>query len=383
MKTAVKVLIAVLLVMDLALAVLVFGPFEFGWEDRAVIQAVQQEPQPTVPVQTVLTTELVFTPETTAPQMQPAETEPETVPETLPDEEFTLSFVGDCTFGASPGVYYAQLGFVKTVGDDLSYPFRNVVSYFENDDFTMVNLEGVLADQGYPVPKEHNFKGPTKFAGILSGSSVEAVTLANNHSMDYGKKGYESTLAALQAENIPYVEDDGILMVQTRRGLTIGIYGMTYANMSKENMITGITMLKDRGAELIIVAAHWGEEMRYQPNEEQMDLGRAAIDAGTHIVYGSHPHVLQPIEAYNGGIIYYSLGNFSFGGNGDPKDYDTAILRQKVIRKGDGTIVVGGYEALPASVSSVTEKNNFQPTLYEAGSEEYDRVLSKLSGTYE
>ena len=69
---------------------------------------------------------------------------------------------------------------------------------------------------------------------------------------------------------------------------------------------------------------HWGLEGSYRVTESQKQLGRAAIDAGADIVYGSHPHVLQQIDEYNGGYIVNSLGNWSFGGNTAPRDRDAA-----------------------------------------------------------
>jgi len=140
--------------------------------------------------------------------------------------------------------------------------------------------------------------------------------------------------------------------------------------------------LKEQGCDLIIFTPHWGTEGTYKPTAEQTEVGHAAIDAGADIVYGSHPHVLQPIEEYNGGVIYYSLGNFSFGGNGYPQDYDTALLQQEVIRDADGNVTLGALTIVPANVSSISSRNNYQPTPYEAGSEEYNRVLSKLDGTF-
>ena len=97
---------------------------------------------------------------------------------------------------------------------------------------------------------------------------------------------------------------------------------------------------------------------------------------------GNHPHVLQPVEEYNGGLIYYSLGNFSFGGNDHPKDYDSAVLQQQVLRDPDGTIRLGELTVIPISISSVSDRNNYQPIPYEEGSEEYQRVMDKLNGTY-
>ena len=171
-------------------------------------------------------------------------------------------------------------------------------------------------------------------------------------------------------------------MVTTKNGLTIGLYAAVYYKLDVEDMTAEITRLRRQGADIVIFAPHWGTEGTYHPTAEQERVGRAAIDAGADIVFGSHPHVLQPIEEYNGGIIFYSLGNFSFGGNGYPQDYNTALVQQEVIRDGDGSVRLGQLTIVPASVSSVSDRNNFQPTPYAPGTEDYNRVLSKLDGTF-
>lgn len=323
----------------------------------------------------VWASETTASPETTGPE--PTETEP------AQPERFLLTFAGDCTFGSNPVNYFAGYGFIKTVGEDYGYPFRNVMEYFANDEFTMVNLEGPLCDSGNPVQKKHTFHGPTAYTAILTENSVEAVTIANNHTLDYGPQGYASTLDALDNAGVPYVERDGSRLVRTENGLTIGLYGMVYYDLDVEDMAREIRDMKEQGADLIIVAPHWGSEGTYHPTQEQIEVGHAAIDAGADIVFGSHPHVLQPIEAYGDGIIYYSLGNFSFGGNGDPGDYDTALLQQEVIRYPDGAVELGQLTRVPACVSSVKGRNNFQPTPMESESPEYDRVLSKLDGSFD
>ncbi len=322
-------------------------------------------------------TETVCAMATTVPSAA-AETQPTTVFTEPEPERFLLTFAGDCTLGSNPHNYYAGYGFIKTAGENWDYPFANVISWFENDDVTLVNLEGTFCDSGSPVPKAHNFRGPTNYVNFLTENSVEAVTLANNHTRDYGLKGYASTITTLETAGIPYVEEQNTLILTTDSGLTIGIYGMVYTNLDVEHMVSQITALKEQGAELLIVAPHWGAEGYYKPNNVQVDAGHAAIDAGAHIVYGSHPHVLQPIEEYNGGIIYYSLGNFSFGGNIYPDDYDTALLQQEVIREPDGTVRLGELTVIPACISSVGDHNNFQPTPYPENSEGYARVLKKL-----
>ena len=312
-----------------------------------------------------------------------APTQPTTIP-TQPEpveERFWLTFVGDCTFGSNPTNAYAGFGFLKTVGDDYGYPFRNVIGYFENDEATFLNLEGPLTDEGNPVVKKHTFRGPTDYVNILTQNSVECVSIANNHTLDYGETGYASTLETLQEAGVPYAERDSSVVFTTEKGLTIGVYGAVYYDLDEADLVAEITALKEQGCDIILYAPHWGVEGSYKPNQTQTDLGHAAIDAGAHIVWGSHPHVLQPIEEYGEGIIFYSMGNFSFGGNGYPKDYDTVLIRQEVIRDASG-IRLGETVLIPCNVSSVADRNNYQPTPYGENTEGYARVLSKLEGTF-
>ena len=327
--------------------------------------------------------------EPTTIQTQPAETEPETEPteteptETEPTEErFTLTFVGDCTLGSDPSHYGIMYSFIWTIGEDYDYPFRNVVQYFENDDFTIVNLEGTFCDEGSSSGAMFTFRGPTEYVNILTGSSVEAASFANNHTMDYRQAGYDSTLETLKENGIAYVERDSSTLVTTESGLTIGLYAFFYTQ-DVEDMTAEIAALREQGAEIVICSAHWGKEGSYRPMVTQKDPAHAAIDAGADIVYGHHPHVLQPIEEYGDGVIYYSMGNFCFGGNTYPKDLDSAILQQEVIRDPDGTVHLGERTIIPVSCSSIPVQNNFQPTPYEEGTKEYDRIISKLDGSWD
>lgn len=315
-------------------------------------------------------------PETSEETTLPAETEPQ-------QNRFLLSFVGDCTFGTNPANYYAEMGFVKTIGDDLEYPFRNVISYFEEDDATFINLEGPLTDKGNPVQKNYVFRGPESFVDILTLNSIEFATLANNHIDDYGKTGHDRTVAVLENAKIPFVERDSSSVFTLENGLTVGVYGTTYFGFDLKDMKKEIKSMQDQGVQLIIVAAHWGTEGGYKHIADQTKVGRAAIDAGAHIVWGSHPHVLQPIEEYNGGVIYYSLGNFSFGGNGAPRDFDSAIVQQEILLNTDGSVSLGERTIVPVSISSDEKINNFQPTPYEEGTRAYERVHEKLTGTYQ
>lgn len=336
---------------------------------------------PTTEAPTTVPTEVPATSPTTEPTEAPTEAPTEPVPTEPQPETFLLSFIGDCTLGSSPDNYGAMHTFVHTIGEDYDYPFANVKQYFQMDDFTFANLEGVFTDERLYSESYFSFRGPTAYTQILTGSSVEAVTLANNHTGDFGTKGMTHTKDALNAAHVTYVEKDCSAIHVTESGLTIGLYAASFV-LDEQDMKAEIQELRDHGAEIIIAAFHWGTEGAYRPGAMQTLNAQKAIDAGANIVYGSHPHVLQKVEEYNGGIIYYSLGNFSFGGNNFPRDMDSAILQQEVIREVDGTIRLGQLTMIPVSISSMERQNNFQPTPYEKDSEEYLRTVSKLDGTF-
>ena len=406
-----------LTIVALALAVAVFcvarymdtTPVEHGYETRPPMQLEGYEPtlaEPTLPAavtvpeseetqpaetepsseeETAPASEETTEPAESVPETEPEETEPvETVPPyTGPGgERYVLTFTGDCTLGSNLNHAYNGYGFFKTVNEDMAYPFVNVKSYFENDDYTFVNLEGPLCVGGNPAVKEHVFRGNPEFVTMLTENSVEFANLANNHSMDYGNVGYAETKENLEAAGISYVERDTTTIITTESGLTIGIYGSVYYLMDAEMIRKDISTLKRTGVDLIVFAPHWGSENSYVTTDDQVKLAHVAIDAGADIVYGTHPHVLQPMEEYNGGIIFYSLGNFCFGGNIYPKDYDTALVQLEIIREADGSVSLGETTILPACISSAPDRNNYQPTLYEEGSEGYERVMKKLSGTF-
>lgn len=341
-----------------------------------ISDTVQTNAPATQPAQTALPSEAMPTAprESEVATSLPQETEPD-------QDRYVLTFAGDCTLGSTAEKAGSSSSFITTIGTNYDYPFENVAEYFENDDFTIVNLEGPLTQTGTAAAKTFAFKGPTAYTQILTGSSVEAVTLANNHAEDYGKEGYQSTVNALESASVAYVEKNKTTLYETESGLKIGLYAASF-EFNKSNMASSITALRNSGAEIVICAFHWGTEGAYRPTSNQEYFGHAAIEAGADIVYGSHPHVLQKIEEYKGGYIFYSMGNFSFGGSTFPQDYDSAILQVEVLRQENGSVKLGQLTRIPVSCSSVNSYNNYQPTPYKEGSKEYDRVLSKLDGSF-
>lgn len=293
---------------------------------------------------------------------------------------FELSFVGDCTLASTTYNKKLAISYENVVRDNYAYPFEKTVQYFKDDDFTFANLECALTASTASDDKNFCFRADPAYAQILTSGSVEFVTLGNNHVMDYGEQGYADTKAALDAVGVGYAGRDEGKIYETKSGLKIGVYAVSFGKT--QQIKDGVAALKAEGAEFIVAALHWGDEGSYDVNDLQKEQGHAAIDAGADIVIGSHPHTLQPVEEYNGKYIYYSMGNWSFGGNTAPRDPDTIILKLKVERDVDGAISIVDREHIPCACTGVIGGNNYQPVPYDEGSEQYTRTLSKIDGTF-
>ncbi len=384
-KTLIALLAAEICVLILLIALAVVlclgfpGAGSVPVPDRPGDPSVQaSEPAGTAPETEAFVT-VPPVPETTVPETAAPET---TAPETEPEQiRYHLTFAGDCTLGTIHTYYGAASCFPAVVGEDYAYPLSNVSSWFAKDDFTLVNLEGPLTEGGTPADKTFPFRGDPKLVQVLTEGSVEAVSIANNHSMDFGQAGYDSTRNTLKNAGIAFGGDGDSILVETQRGLKIGVFFVAF-NVDTDYMARSIAQLREQGAEIVIASFHWGTEGSYRHTYGQELYAHSAIDAGADVVFGHHPHVLQEIETYENGLIFYSLGNFSFGGNENPRDFDTALISLEVIREPDGSVSLGDYTAVPCSISSVSHINNYQPTPAETDSERYQRVMDKLAGTF-
>lgn len=334
----------------------------------------ETEPAPTPPPTAEPTPSPTPTP---TPSPTPAPT-PTPTPEPQP-EYFTVSMVGDCTLTSSQYNNH----FETTLNGDMSWPFSGTIQYFKDDYLTIANLECSFSDTPLYGTGTFQFCGAAENAQILTDGSVEFVTLGNNHTMDFGQTGLENTEKALDAAGVAYAPPDGSYVYQNGDGITIGLYAARWCAGEAE-VRAGVSALAAReDVDIVICLMHWGIEGSYRVISGQEQLGRAAIDAGADIVYGSHPHVLQRIDEYNGGYVIYSLGNWSFGGNTAPRDRDTAIVQFTIKRDVDGTVSVEGYEAIPCCLSSTEGVNDYRPVPYEEGSAEYQRAMSKLDGSFD
>lgn len=294
-----------------------------------------------------------------------------------------MSFAGDCTLGNYAGQAYSGSFNQEYAnqGNDTTYFLRNVKSVFEQDDLTIVNLEGPLTTATSHAEKQFAFSGPYEYADILTNGSVEMVSLANNHSEDYFAQGMADTKNILDEKGIGYFGYE-TSCVKEVNGIKIGFLGYRSMSVSMNNeqgratIKAAIEDLKNnQGANAVVVFYHWGIERDYSANDDQRELAKFSIDSGADLVVGSHPHVIQGVEEYNGKQIVYSLGNFCFGGNRNPSDTDSMIY-SITMNFTDGKFTSETHEIIPCSITTSSSRNNYQPTILE-GSEK-QRVLDKI-----
>ena len=288
----------------------------------------------------------------------------------------TISAAGDCTFATDE---YAEQtkSFVETAGENgTAYFMKNVRSIFMDDDLSIINFEGTLSVNGEREDKEFAFRGSPSYTSILTGSGIEAASLANNHSSDYGAVSNTDTMNILRNAGIASFDSLNTVIYEVN-GLKIGLLGINQLNdTDRTRLESAVNDVKAKSPDIIIAYIHWGVEKETEPTEEQIEYGHRAIDLGVDLVLGSHPHVLQGIERYNGGTIAYSLGNFCFGGNDSPSDMDTIIYRQTfTVSNGAKTSEI---TIVPCTISSDYGNgiNNYQPT--PASGEKRESIIRRM-----
>lgn len=321
----------------------------------------------------VLVTEESVMPEEESTETEPvaeSETPEETVPpETVEEKEdeivtITVSAAGDVTLGNLYGMTYEWSFDEMYELESPEYFFENVKPIFEADDMTIVNFEGVLTLTDERVEKKYNMKGNPEYVQILTAGDIEAVSFANNHRMDYSQQGSDDTVAAFESAGIAYAYDSIVGYYETK-GITIGFlsFNEVYDGTGVEQFIKdGMAELKEAEVDLILACCHWGSELANYPEEYQTTLARMCIDLGADLVIGHHPHVLQGVDVYNGKYIVYSLGNFCFGGNKNPKDKDSMIFQQTFTFVNGEKQEDDNIKIIPVHISSVQNRNDYRPT---------------------
>ena len=279
---------------------------------------------------------------------------------------------------------------------DFSNVFKNVASYLENADITIGNLETTFAGSsrgytGYPT-----FNCPEVLGKNLKDIGVDILTTANNHCMDKGYSGLESTLNFLDEYGISHTgtarsqEEQDTILVKDVNGIKIAFLCFTYGTngitipagneysvnlIDKELIKYEINAAKSLNVDVICVSMHWGEEYKLQPNSEQKKLADFLFENGADIILGSHPHVLEPMEkrtvtledgTTKDGFVIYSLGNF-VSGQIYANTKSTVILDIQITKNSEGKISIDNINYTPVylydSGSSASSRARY--TLYD------------------
>jgi poly-gamma-glutamate synthesis protein (capsule biosynthesis protein) len=269
------------------------------------------------------------------------------------EEEIQLSFVGDLNLNGFEALY-SQGGIRSLLSQDC-------VTELTSADYTMGNHEFAFSTRGEAQEKEYVFREDPGLVTALTDMGMDLVSLANNHALDYGQDALMDTMDTLQGAGIGYVgagaDDTEARALKTAeiKGKTIGFLAASRvipsadwnAGQDKPGMFTcydtsgllaSIQEAK-KSCDLVVVYLHWGTERVEYPEEYERQLGKDCIDAGADLVLGSHPHILQGFEFYQGKAICYSLGNFLFA-----KTTDTMVLQAIVSRDNTITLRISPYE---------------------------------------
>lgn len=278
--------------------------------------------------------------------------------------DIVMLFAGDVYLSNHVLSAYDRAGGIQGVLDE------GIRREIETADIFMVNQEFPFTVRGTAAEdKQFTFRVPESRMHIMQEMGIDIVTLANNHILDFGPEGLTDSCKALDEAGILYVgggedlERAGALKTVTIGQKIIGFLGTSRVYMAASwaagNGHPGVFSTYDTTLPLkaireakeecdyLVVYVHWGVEREEIPKDYQRAMGRAYIDAGADLVVGSHPHVLQPVEEYNGKTIVYSLGNFVFGSS-IPK---TALLKVTWGEEGTEVSMIpctssGGYTRL-------------------------------------
>ena len=185
-------------------------------------------------------------------------------------------------------------------------------------DVVLVNLEGPIVemDRNLCQSKAYNFQFSLDTPTRLKDAGINIVNIANNHFYDCYVPGYESTKNALMKAGIDYIGDFDLpnsFIIKNIKGKKIAFMGMdeTVQMTPLEKFYPLVKKLKAEN-DYVVVDIHWGTEYSLTATEVQKNIAHILIDNGADVIFGGHPHVVEPVEIYKGKVIFYSLGNFVF-----------------------------------------------------------------------
>jgi len=263
---------------------------------------------------------------TSSPSMTPTISTSNSSPTSVPEKPVTLAFTGDLMFGRTVNSHM-----LATTPKD-PYPFTHTADFLRSFDLTIGNLECVISRLGTPVPKSYNFRGDPRAYDRLLTAGFDLVSVANNHSGDYGKAAFLDEFLTLPKHGITPIgggrnkQQAHTPILKTVRGTTIAFLAYDEIipySFAADSTTPGHAWLNEadlrldvakarQSADFVITFVHWGIEYFTSLTSHQRYLAQVAIDSGADLVIGAHPHVIEPYEFYKGKLIVYSLGNFVF-----------------------------------------------------------------------
>ena len=287
----------------------------------------------------------------------------------IAQKQIRLTFAGDVTLGSEEYLRekdFSLVSFAEREG--YSYFFENVRELFSKDDLTIVNLEGVLSDSndGENKEKTYRFRGNPEYTQILTSGSVEMVNLANNHTMDFGERGYLDTKSALTQDSILFFGGRETTIFE-KNGIRIAFLGLSYTEENrteKEWIKEEIRRLKkEENVNAVVFCYHGGREYSEARTQKQVDIAKLAVNAGADLVIMHHPHVVQGMSIFNNRSVCYSLGNFCFGGNKNVRAIESLVVAATLSFSDDGEYLGQQIDLYPAHISGTQPRTNYQPLL--------------------
>lgn len=242
--------------------------------------------------------------------------------------QLKIACIGDIMCGES--FYALGQGVASSLGKYGKHFLRpEIVNYFSSHDLVLCNVECVLSNKGRKdsILRSVQMRGRPTSAKYLADWGVTVANVANNHILEHGYDAAVETVNLLQSVGIQTIGagkngtyHHGIQIAEMScRGQKLAILGIClcnekYAFNGGAELDETIEMVKFlvRRNRIVIVSVHWGDELMDRPNVQQQRIARSLINAGVTLIVGHHPHVVQGIEIFNGGLVAYSLGNFIF-----------------------------------------------------------------------
>ncbi|MBT2755066.1 CapA family protein [Mesobacillus foraminis] len=299
-------------------------------------------------------------------------------------------------------------------GYDFKPMLASVKDKLVEPDLLLANQETVLGGTEIGLSSYPSFNSPIEVGDAIIDAGVDIVSTANNHTLDRGEKAIQSAIGYMTKAGLPYVgsfknpDDKDRLRILNKNGIDIAYLSYTYGtngipvpegkdylvNLIDKEAMKEEVHRANKQADVVVMSIHWGNEYQRFPDDIQKELARFLVNEGVDVVFGHHPHVLQPMEwitAGDGrqGLVVYSLGNFLSGQIWDYKDIG-GMASVDIIKKvgpAGTTVQLEDPQFYPTYVSSSKQRNYRVVPLEEAGShglenaeKKYQEIMSHMTG---